>query len=67
MKGFHSIAARDITVVRRPEILTDGLADAEFRGIEHRRRYGIVLDGIGVLLALFLPAVAIAIYVSAAI
>jgi len=54
-------------LVRRPDLLIDGFADTDLRGMEHRRRYGIVLDGIGVLLALFLPRVAIAIYISVAI
>jgi hypothetical protein len=46
----------------RPELLVDGLAQEDLRVMEHGRLYGIMLDGIGVLLALFLPAVAIAIY-----
>ncbi len=54
-------------LVRRPELLIDSFGDTDLRGLEHRRRYGIVLDGIGVLLALFLPRVAIAIYISVAI
>lgn len=54
-------------LVRRPDLLIDGFGDTDLRGMEHRRRYGIVLDGIGVLLALFLPRVAIAIYISVAI
>jgi len=54
-------------LARRPELLVDGLAKEELRVMEHQRLYGIMLDGVGVLLALFLPRVAIAIYVSVAI
>jgi hypothetical protein len=49
-------------LARRPALLVDGLADEDLRVMEHQRRYGIIFGGIGVLLALFLPAVAIAIY-----
>jgi hypothetical protein len=54
-------------LARRPELLVTGLAEEELRAIEHQRQYGIMLDGIGVLLALILPRGAIAIYVSVAI
>jgi uncharacterized membrane protein len=50
-------------LARRPELLVDGLAEEDLRVMEHRRLYGIMLDGVGVLLALILPRVAIAIYV----
>ncbi|WP_301663456.1 TMEM175 family protein [Methanoculleus frigidifontis] len=50
-------------LARRPELLVDGLAEEDLRIMEHRRLYGIMLDGVGVLLALILPRVAIAIYV----
>jgi len=49
-------------LARRPELLVEDLADEDLRVMEHQRRYGIILGVIGVLFALFLPAVAIAIY-----
>jgi len=54
-------------LARRPSLLVDGLAEEDIRVMEHQRRYGITVDGIGVLLALLLPRVAIAIYVFVAI
>jgi uncharacterized membrane protein len=54
-------------LARRPDLLVDGLAEEDFHLMERRRRSGIILCGIGVLLALFLSPVAIAIYISVAI
>ncbi len=54
-------------LARRPTLLIDRLAEEDLRVLEHQRRYGIFLDGIGVLLALILPQVAIAIYIAVAI
>jgi uncharacterized membrane protein len=50
-------------LARRPELLIDGLAEEDFHDMERRRRYGIIFNGVGVLLALIFPPVAIAIYV----
>ncbi|QSZ68069.1 DUF1211 domain-containing protein [Methanofollis aquaemaris] len=50
----------------RPELLVDGLAEEDFRVMERRRRSGIIFNGIGVLLALFLPPAAIVVYISVA-
>jgi uncharacterized membrane protein len=54
-------------LARRPELLVDGLADEDLRVLVRRRRYGVIFNGIGVLLALILPPVAIAIYIAVAI
>jgi uncharacterized membrane protein len=54
-------------LARRPQLLVDGLAEDDLRILVLRRRYGVILNGIGVLLALFLPPVAIAIYISVAL
>jgi uncharacterized membrane protein len=54
-------------LARRPDLLVEGLADADLRDMVRRRRYGVVSNGIGVLLALVLPLLAIAIYISVAI
>ncbi len=54
-------------LARRPELLTEGLADEDLRDMVQRRRYGVVTNGIGVLLALVLPLLAIAVYISVAI
>lgn len=50
----------------RPKLLVDGLAEEDFRLMARRRRSGIVFNGIGVLLALFLPPAAIVVYISVA-
>lgn len=50
----------------RPELLVDGLAEEDFRLMARRRRSGIVFNGIGALLALFLPPAAIVVYISVA-
>ncbi len=54
-------------LARRPELLVDGLAEDDLRVLVRRRRYGVIFNGIGVLLALFLPLLAIAIYISVAL
>lgn len=48
----------------RPELLVDGLAEEDLREMVRRRRAGVVSCGIGVLLALFLPLVAVAVYIA---
>lgn len=54
-------------LARRPGLLVDEIAEEDFHIMERRRRYGIISNGIGVLLALFFPQVAIAIYILVAI
>jgi len=54
-------------LARRPRLLVDDIAEEDFHILERRRRYGIFFNGIGVLLALFLPQVAVAIYILVAI
>jgi uncharacterized membrane protein len=55
-------------LTRRPELLVDSQAEEELRVMtRQRRRFGIVMGLIGVLLALVLPAVAVAIYTFVAV
>lgn len=54
-------------LARRPDMLVDGLAEEDFRAMERRRRAGIIFNGAGVLLALVLPTMAIAVYIGVAI
>ncbi|MDN7026167.1 hypothetical protein FGU65_14990 [Methanoculleus sp. FWC-SCC1] len=54
-------------LARRPELLVDGFADDDLRDMVRRRRYGVVSNGIRVLLAPFLPLPAIAMYTTVAI
>jgi len=48
----------------RPKLLVDGLAEEDLRGMVRRRRGGVVSCGIGVLLALFVPLAAVAVYIA---
>ncbi|HDR73003.1 MAG TPA: DUF1211 domain-containing protein [Methanoculleus sp.] len=52
---------------RRFDLLVDDLADEEFEDMERRRRSGIIFNGIGVLLALIFPPLAVAVYIGVAI
>jgi len=55
-------------LTRRPDLLVDSQAEEELRVMtQQRRRFGIVMGLIGVLLALVLPAVAVAIYTFVAV
>lgn len=54
-------------LTREPGLLVDNLADEDIDIMERRRRYGIISTGIGVLLAVIIPWLAIAVYISVAI
>lgn len=55
-------------LTRRPDLLVDSKAEEELRVMTHqRRRFGILMGIIGVLLAYVLPAVAVAIYTFVAV
>lgn len=51
-------------LVWRPELLVDGLAEEDLREMVRRRRSGVVSCGIGVLLAIFVPLAAVAVYIA---
>jgi uncharacterized membrane protein len=48
----------------RSELLVDGLAEEDLREMVRRRRSGVVFCGIGMLLAIFVPLAAIAVYIA---
>jgi uncharacterized membrane protein len=54
-------------LARRRELLVDGLAEEDFHDMERRRRSGILFNGVGVLLALLFPPLAVAVYTGVAI
>ena len=54
-------------LARRRELLVDGLAEEDFDDMERKRRSGIIFNGIGVLLALLFPPLAVAVYIGVAI
>lgn len=51
-------------LVWRPKLLVDGLAEEDLREMVRRRRAGVASCGVGVLLALFVPLVAVAVYIA---
>ncbi len=52
---------------RRRELLVDDLAEEDVHHMERKRRSGIIFNGIGVLLALLFPPLAVAVYIGVAI
>jgi uncharacterized membrane protein len=54
-------------LAHRPDLLVDGLAEEDFNDMERKRRFGIIFNGIGVLLALLFPPLAVAVYIGVAI